>query len=103
MPRQYSAPAACHDSPGGHGRDVLGVGAARAGGKSLTAVEELSCAIGCVVFSIVTIRAGVFPRWTAVLMLIGAAVLSVRAVFVIGLAWLGWSLLAGRYWGHRHS
>jgi hypothetical protein len=52
---------------------------------------ELPCAIGCVAFSVAAIRAGVFPRWTAVLILLGAAVFAVPAAFIIGLAWLGWS------------
>ena len=57
---------------------------------------EIPCTIGCIVFTITTIRAGVFPRWAAALMLIGAAVFSVPLIFGIGLAWLGWSLKAPR-------
>ena len=59
-------------------------------------IAELPCAIGCLVFTIATIRAGVCPRWAAVLMLIGAAVFSEPLVCGIALAWLGWSLALSR-------
>ena len=64
---------------------------------------------GLVLFAIATVRAGVFPRWAGLLLIVGAVLaflggpLGVNAIFVAGgvvasagFIWLGWALFAGQ-------
>ena len=94
---------------GASGADVEAVtGAGLSGALSL--LGGLAFAIGLIMFSIATMRAGVFPRWAGLLLILGDVVFAaasfsgsaVLAVEVVGAAitcvafvWLGLALLSG--------
>ena len=94
---------------GASGANVEAVtGAGLSGALSL--LGGLAFAIGLIMFGIATMRAGVFPRWAGLLLILGAVVFAaasfsgsaVLAVEVVGAAitcvafvWLGLALLSG--------
>ncbi len=58
-------------------------------------------ALGWLLFGVATLRAQVYPRWAAVLLIVGVVLVVLRlpvtsAVFDIALAWLGFWLFAER-------
>lgn len=58
-------------------------------------------ALGWLLFGVATLRARVYPRWAAILLIIGAVLLGlpvpgVEIVFAVAVAWLGFVLFTGR-------
>ena len=58
-------------------------------------------ALGWLLFGVATLRAGVYPRWAAVVLMIGAVLAYVPVplsgiVFSVAIAWMGFVLFAGR-------
>lgn len=58
-------------------------------------------ALGWLLFGVATLRARVYPRWAAILLIIGAVLLglpvpSVEIIFAVAVAWLGFALFTGR-------
>ncbi len=58
-------------------------------------------AVGWVLFGVATLRAGVYPRWAAVLLIVGGLLAFfplplAGIIFSIGVAWLGFILFTGR-------
>lgn len=58
-------------------------------------------AVGWLLFGIATLRGQVYPRWAAILLIVGAVILILplpltSIVFAVALAWLGFHLFTGR-------
>jgi len=58
-------------------------------------------ALGWLVFGLATLRAHVYPRWAAILLIVGAVLLGLpvpglEIVFAVAIAWLGFVLFTGR-------
>jgi hypothetical protein len=58
-------------------------------------------ALGWLVFGLATLRAHVYPRWAAILLIVGAVLLGLpvpglEIVLALAIAWLGFALFTGR-------
>jgi hypothetical protein len=57
--------------------------------------------VGWILFGVVTLRAGVYPRAAAILLMVGAVIsfvplLLTEVILAVAIAWLGFELLTGR-------
>jgi hypothetical protein len=57
--------------------------------------------VGWLVFGISTLRAGVYPRWAAILVIVGVVIVILQLPFTtialsVAVAWLGFHLFTGR-------
>ena len=57
--------------------------------------------VGWLVFGIATLRAGVYPRWAAILVIVGAVIVALPLPFTtivlsVAVGWLGFHLFTGR-------
>ena len=58
-------------------------------------------ALGWLLFGVATLRARVYPRWAAILLIVGAVLLGLpvpglEIVLAVAVAWLGFALFTGR-------
>ncbi len=58
-------------------------------------------ALGWLLFGVATLRAGVYPRWAAIVLIVGAVLLGLpvpglEIVLAVAVAWLGFALFMGR-------
>ena len=65
------------------------------------ASSYILAALGWLLFGVATLRAGVYPRWAAILLIVGAVLLGLpvpgtEIVLAVAIAWLGFTLFTGR-------
>ena len=63
-------------------------------------VTYVLASVGWILFGVVTLRAGVYPRAAAILLMVGAVIsfvpLLTEVILAVVIAWLGFELLTGR-------
>ncbi len=65
------------------------------------ASSYILAALGWLLFGVATLRARVYPRWAAILLIVGAVLLGLpvpgtEIVLAVAIAWLGFALFTGR-------